>query len=452
MNKSLLLLLAACAFAQAGQLRVGAAKIDVTPAPADMPPPYKTVLDHIYARAIVIDNGAATAALVTVDTANMGDSVIRDARERIQRESGVRPEFVEISATHSHSAPRAQRPGDLNPSQKDSPQDPVSAAYCDRTIANIAEVVKQAKAALQPARLGYGTGQAYINVNRDYFSPADNRWYLYQPYQGVNTQGVSDKTVAVMKFETLDRQPIAFYINYAVHGVFNNGGIGGTEVSGDLPGATSRYVEKEFGNKAVALWTSGAAGDQHPIYKVWVDRVSGPTPEEIAKAHPMLITMGQMLGEEVLFTASHIERMASDATISAGQKIITCPGQVVTPRNHPLFCAYPGYPVTDPKLPACTNYKTAEGPSGDIRLSLLTINKVAFAGISGEPTTPIGQHVKQTSPYTATIVVALTNGTSSYLPDDASYDKFTYESTTSKFARGCVEKGIVSGFAELMGD
>jgi L-serine deaminase len=47
--------------------------------------------------------------------------------------------------------------------------------------------------------------------------------------------------------------------------------------------------------------------------------------------------------------------------------------------------------------------------------------------------------------------VALTNGSSGYIPDDANYDKFTYESTTTHIKRGCAENAIVGGFGELMG-
>ena len=37
-------------------------------------------------------------------------------------------------------------------------------------------------------------------------------------------------------------------------------------VSGDAPGTTSKYIEDSFDDKIVALWSSGAAGDQNPIY------------------------------------------------------------------------------------------------------------------------------------------------------------------------------------------
>src|SRR5678810_152828 len=61
------------AYAQNRALRVGAAKVDVTPAQADLPKNYDGILDHIYSRAIVIDNGTAAAALITVDAGGIPD-------------------------------------------------------------------------------------------------------------------------------------------------------------------------------------------------------------------------------------------------------------------------------------------------------------------------------------------------------------------------------------------
>ncbi len=56
-------------FAQTGPapaLKVGAAKVDITPAQDQLPRNYLGILDHIYTRAIVIDNGKTKAALVEV--------------------------------------------------------------------------------------------------------------------------------------------------------------------------------------------------------------------------------------------------------------------------------------------------------------------------------------------------------------------------------------------------
>lgn len=63
------------AHAQNTSLRVGAGKVDVTPAPNELPKNYDGILDHIYARAIVIDNGSTTAALITVDAGGVSDPI-----------------------------------------------------------------------------------------------------------------------------------------------------------------------------------------------------------------------------------------------------------------------------------------------------------------------------------------------------------------------------------------
>ena len=76
-------------FAQdpASSFRVGAAKVDITP--NQLPKRIEGILDHIYARAIVIDNGTTRAALVSVDTGMLGEQVWRTVSQRIEKELGI---------------------------------------------------------------------------------------------------------------------------------------------------------------------------------------------------------------------------------------------------------------------------------------------------------------------------------------------------------------------------
>ncbi|MBP2667162.1 MAG: hypothetical protein H6Q76_2142, partial [Firmicutes bacterium] len=129
------------AFAQApaSSFRVGAAKIDITP--TQLPKNSEGILDHIYGRAIVIDNGVASAALVSTDTGMLGEQVWRTVSQRIEKELGIPAQNLIMNPTHTHSA---------------------SGGSADQVF----NVVKAAKEKLQPARIGYGTGVSYINVNR----------------------------------------------------------------------------------------------------------------------------------------------------------------------------------------------------------------------------------------------------------------------------------------------
>src|SRR4029077_1675899 len=126
----------------------------------------------------------------------------------------------------------------------------------------------------------YGAGAAHVNVNRRELTPSQG-WWL-----GYNENGPSDKTLHVLRFEDLAGKPIAFLVNYAVHAVVM--GPDNYQITGDLAGATSRFVEQHYLGKdkprsdggprlrlrpeerssddgPVAVWTSGAAGDQNPV-------------------------------------------------------------------------------------------------------------------------------------------------------------------------------------------
>jgi neutral ceramidase len=56
-------------------LRAGAAKVDITPSPAELPKNSRGVLDRLYARAIVLENGISTAALITIDAGAVPDAL-----------------------------------------------------------------------------------------------------------------------------------------------------------------------------------------------------------------------------------------------------------------------------------------------------------------------------------------------------------------------------------------
>ena len=63
--------------------KAGAAKVDITP--TQLPKNSEGILDHIYARAIVIDNGITSAALLSADTGMLGEQVWRTVSQRVKK-------------------------------------------------------------------------------------------------------------------------------------------------------------------------------------------------------------------------------------------------------------------------------------------------------------------------------------------------------------------------------
>ncbi len=415
--------------------KAGAAKVDVTPLESELPKTYEGINDRLNARAIVVDNGATSAALVTVDTGGFSDEMWKSLTQRIEKTLGIPAAHVLLTATHTHAAPRV-----------------TSKTYED----NIFKAVQLAKERLQPARIGYGAGVSYLNVNRNYIDPKTRRWW-----EGPNYDGPSDKTVAVVSFETTGGEPIAVYYNYAMHAVLT-GQL--DKVSADAPGAASRYIEDSFDDKIVAVWSTGAEGDQNPIYyqqtydlreiriKDYAKRgqdISNSMPpggQGLNKKDPtvvrlmnqqkqMALSMGQFLGEEVMHVMRGMERTSTTGAIYGAQKLVTCPGRERTNTGRA------GYEGT---------YK--EGKPVDIRVGLLQIDDIAFGTVNGEVFNPIGQRLKKESPFARTMMVTLTNGraSSGYIPNDAAFGYYTFEVLSSRLQPGCAETGIVNGILDLM--
>lgn len=417
-------------------LWVGAAKVDITPDSTDLPTIFRGVHDNIYARAIVVRDNRETVALVTVDVGGFSDLIAERILARIEHLTGIATKNIMLTASHTHSVPFGIK-GEVFESK-------------------IASSVQLALAELQAAKIGYGEGVSYINVNRNIIDPKTRRWW-----EGANYDAPSDKTVAVVWFESLAGKPIAVYYNYAMHAV-----ISGMfdKVSGDVPGAASRYIEDSYDNALVAVWSTGACGDQNPIYYqqtydlrdirtqeyasrgvdisnqmppggVGLDRDNPQVAKLMAQQQQMLLSMGQFLGEEVLHVIRGIDRKVANPKITVAGRTVSCPGRQRLDEGR---AGYPGV------------YEDAEDI--ELKLGLITIGDVALTAVNGEVFNPIATRLKQESPYANTLMLTLTNGyaKSGYIPHDAAFGTYTFEVVSSKLKPGCAEDAIVDGLLDML--
>ncbi len=417
------------------QLRVGAARVDVTPSTANLPQNFDGILDHLFARAVFIESGATRAALISVDIGGISNELWESVSAGLESDFGIPPDNVLLTATHTHSAPFR-----------------MGSDLADQIV----ESLRIAQASAIPARVGYGTGVSYINVNRNIIDPETRRWW-----EGPNYDGPSDKTVAVIAFESLEGDPIAVYYNYAMHAV----AVGQLDlISGDAPGATSRYIEDSFDDDIVALWSSGAAGDQNPIYfqqtydlreiriadyaarGIDISNSMPPGGQGLDKSDPqvirlmnqqkqMILSMGQFLGEEVMHVMRGIERFSKHAQIRGRHSVVTCPGRERLDSGRAGFQG---------------EYR--DGDPVDIRLGLLTLGNIAIGAVNAEVFNLIAQRLKRESPFARTMLATLTNGraNSGYIPNDAAYGMYTFEVVSSRLKPGCAEDAIVDGILDLM--
>ena len=445
-----------------GPLQVGAARVDITP-PSDPanPPSGKFAHERLYLRAVVLDNGTTRAALIGADQGMLSEGIWAGASKQIAAELNCPVENIVMSATHSHSAwgagagpaPWRGQPGPPGGGRTagttDQPPPPI--------VAQMVDAVRQAKARLQPARAGFGTGFCYLNVNRDAIDPKTRRWT-----QAPNLDGPSDKTVAVLKFDAPSGEPIAVYMTYAMHPV--SGFLAGF-TSADFPGAACRYIEQAYGDKAVAIFAQGASGDQNPLYlraatNALASRSGVPitgnvmTREEIeapirdgkVPAGPLdprvrdtlervMDSEGVLLGEEAIRVMTNISQMDASPRVSAAQNTVVCPGR------RRMDSGREGTPGT-----------YVEGDPVNIRLGVMRIGNVALATVDAEIYSIIARRFKEQSPMANTFVVTLANGVanSGYIPNDAAFGAFTFQVLSSRLKPGCAETAIVNGWLDLL--
>jgi Neutral/alkaline non-lysosomal ceramidase, N-terminal len=444
----------------AGRLRAGAAKVEITQKESELQLPTDSIRDHLFVRAIIVDNGSTCAVLVGIDTGGIRDNVANEAITKASASTKCPAENFIISATHTHSG------GVSGPDAGTSVGDAIVSA------------VGQAKANLAPARIGYGTAKVDLNVNRDLYN-SQQEW-RQQP----NPDGPSDKTLAIVEFVGADDIPIAVYMNYAMHPVnFYMTGV----VSADFPGEATRYVEEMFDNKTVAVFSQGAEGDQNPrlAYSApfryrqpqtatqprpaaqtqpagqaqpaatansqgFNPRIAAATrqaiaPENLAAYKKAIARTGDyvvMLGTMIGTTATRVMREdikpVDTAIIWGAQQGITCPGRerldAANPARENVF---PGY---------------KDGPDVNLKVGLLRLGDINFATVNGEAYSEIAMKLKAAAPASKTIFVGLANGmgNSGYIYSDAAYSHLTFQVIGSRLKPGCTEGKIISTAIDLM--
>jgi hypothetical protein len=410
------------------QLKAGAARVDITPPVNELPEPYTSIHDNIYARALILDNGTSRAVIAVVEVPAIQADIYKDLAQRISQEAKVPPELVLLGTTHTHNAIRVATVAGVSAL-------PSSEAFNRRVIDATLEAVRKAQQNMQPARAGFTTGKVALVANRNEWLDSQHRYI-----DGVDRTGTQpiDQSLGVYKIESLAGKPIAFLLNYAIEPVVYMAA--NHEISGDVPGAASRYVEEQLGDDAVAIFTVGSPGS--PLYRVWSD--SEPR-RGLKTAERIMDAMGVIIGEEALARASGIGSLSPSLEISAAIDTLQCPGKITTPRNLRDQCAY----SADSKLPACV-FTSRDADPVRLSMGLMRLGDVAFVTVDSNIVPALQQKMQQVSPLKNTLIVGLNFGPFRFVVDDAAYPLNTYEATDTRAKPGCAEDGFLNGVKAMI--
>jgi hypothetical protein len=263
-------------------LRAGAATSNITPdiganiVGGFLPFPAKHIHDELYARCLVLDDGKTKLALVVCDLLGMHRSVSVEARRLIQEATGIPPEHVTISGTHTHSAASAL--GENRYSSEQTLND-----YQRFVARRIADGVQRAMNLLRPAQIGYTTAEAPEHV-------FNRRWFMREGTVPVNPFGKMDQvkmnppggskdltepagpidpTVSIIALREPSGRLISVFSAYSLHYV---GGVGEGHISADYYGMYCEALKKLVtpaddvaDPPFVALMANGTSGDINNI-------------------------------------------------------------------------------------------------------------------------------------------------------------------------------------------
>ncbi len=390
--------------------RCGAARRKITPSDEDLPDlfglmriKFGGVMDDICLRVIALNDGENTALLISfdLDKAPLPESEIPE----LSRKYGIPEENIVYIGIHTHSAPicgnRPSNPGEERMNREPAERD-ATLRYEKFVMKQLDYAVQEALSSMVPAKMSYGYGKSYVNMNRnqDYTVKKEDGTTECRGYLGCNNEGPVDRTLFVCRFTDLADRPIAFFINYPVHCVVTIGNSsaadGRTAITGDLGGRVSAYTEQAWPG-SVAMWSSGAAGDMNACMSTqlqYPDPVTG-APVECYIKDPEAPRM--MLD---LLSARHF---ADIKKVINGMDFVTQPQKIqgVIEWSHtPARNVVPhGW-----DKPAEYTYEGVTEPYS-IRLHLLRIGDLALFGASGELYSPLGNLIKGNAALKNTIVL-----------------------------------------------
>ncbi|MEX2140646.1 MAG: neutral/alkaline non-lysosomal ceramidase N-terminal domain-containing protein [Pirellulales bacterium] len=464
----LLLWIAGSSCCLAAEFRAGVAVTDITPPKGYRMSGYFNerlntgVKDPLHAKALVFRQANTQAALVVCDLIGMTAEVTTRARRLASERTGIPPENIVITATHSHTGPlyfsglreyfheRAVKQHGRDP-QEESP-------YGETLVEKLVEVIAKAHAAAVPVRIDAGIAQEdRLSFNRRFhmkdgsvrFNPGQQNPNI------VRVAGPIDPDVGIIRVRATARAPrassaepspesdtskdLACLVVFAMH----LDTTGGTEYSADYPFFLERELRKSLGPDFVSIFGTGTCGD---INHVDV-RIKGRRSTE---------EMGTMLAETV---AGHLPELAAveNPSLAVRRAVVDAPlqkhsaEQVAAARERMAK-------IGSRELSFLEQVETAKifdlslRKSDTLPLEVQAFRlsaDVAIVTLPAEVFVELGLAIKRASPFKTTLVIELANDDPAYIPTKKAFAEGSYETVNSRVVPGSGER-MVEAAAKLL--
>jgi hypothetical protein len=187
--------------------------------------------------------------LVAVDLCLLWAADMDELLAALGRQTGLSVQQLLVVFSHTHAA------GLMGRERVDLPGGDLISPYLEGLATRLASIIGEARSAMQPVTIVYGTGHCGLAAHRDFWDEKSGQFVC-----GFNPDGPADDTVLVARVTDAGGKTAATLVNYACHPTtlaWQN-----TLISPDFPGALRELVEQATGAPCVFL--QGASGDLGP--------------------------------------------------------------------------------------------------------------------------------------------------------------------------------------------
>ena len=452
--------------------RAGAATSNITPPLGAgivgnfVVPPATHVHDELHARCLALDDGTTKLVFVVVDSVSVNREVFDEAKRRISEATGVPETHMMMSATHTHSATSARGSNALvmQPGRSSSPLDEYQTFLAQR----ISDGVRRAINNLEPARIGWGSGQVPQHV-------FNRRWRLKDGVTVVNPFGEQDRAVMnpgygrkdvagpagptnpevyFVSVQSVSGRPIALLANYWLHYV---GGVPTGHISADYFAVFADRIQQLLGADRqdppfVGLLANGPCGD--------VNNVNYAAPPQRHPPYAKMKIVANDVAEEVmrvLRDTRHQDWVELKAAQTEIELKTRRPGPELVARAKQVL-ARPATASPIHRHEVSYANRTVSAASWPEKLSIILqtfrIGELGVAAIPFETFTQTGLSIKAASPFKDTFTIELANGGYGYLPTPEQHELGGYETwlgtnRVEKEASRKIEATIQSLFQQI---
>ena len=404
------------------------------------------ILDRLTGTCIAMRDAEGTTMLFcTVDFLNaVKPTVVDGARRAIHAATGVPEDHISISVTHTHAGPSIYNWED---------QDTLD--YFAHYRKQMAKAAKEAIEDLKPSEIYVGQRlipgmtfvRHYIGNDGTYFGPN-----FGSGKSGAKAHAdVPDDQLQVLRFRREGGRDIVL-VNWQSHCTITNGTkdakgrtVTATWMSADYPAPMRDHVEGTLG--CHCAFFQGACGNLVPSSRI----------EGEALAPYEKYPYGRKLAEFVLECVNEDMRPVNAGPIRVIQH--TFVGVVNHTEDHRVPDAEAArkgyYDIEEPAdraaqlkkygfnsvLHANSILNRSNSPATiDMELLAVAIGDIAFATAPFEMFNSHGRHIKSNSPFELTFMLAYSNGSNSYIPDEKAFQYDCYEKNTCLFLPGTGEE------------